>query len=271
MRAAGGVGINTNAPLAPLTVATEDKWNPDVGNGYGDFLVGNANHGLAIGVADSGAGAGAVRVWPVGGNESIVFTTASSHPSRTLTLSDTRLVGVRRNPTNNALEVAGNASKSSAGSWLANSDARIKTDVEGIPGALDRLMQVRPVTFRYSQAYRDAHPDLDETRYYNVIAQEFARVFPDAVKGSGEFLPGRPQTPDNEILQVDTHPALITSIAAVQELAVRLEQAEARNASLKAEVASLRQQQAQELDDLRAEMAMLRERLAPRVAEAGVR
>ena len=235
VRAAGGAGINTNAPLAPLTVRGEGKWNPDIGNGFGDFHVGNEDYGLAIGVANGpGLGAGAVRFWPKGGNEAIVFTTGDSYPDRTLTLSDSRLVGVRRNPATNALEVAGNASKSSAGSWLANSDARIKTDVEDIPGALDRLMQVRPVTFRYSQAYRDAHPDLDETRYYNVIAQEFARVFPDAVKGSGEFLPGRPQTPDNEILQVDTHPALITSIAAVQELAVRLEQAEARNAKLEA-------------------------------------
>jgi trimeric autotransporter adhesin len=261
IRAAGGLAINTNTPRAPLTVRGEGKWNPDIGNGFGDFHVGNEDYGLAIGVANGpGLGAGAVRFWPKGGNEAIVFTTGDSYPDRTLTLSDNRLVGVRRNPVSNALEVAGNASKSSAGSWLANSDARIKTDVEGIPGALDRLMRVRPVTFRYSQAYRDAHPDLDETRYYNVIAQEFARVFPDAVKGSGEFLPGRPQTPDNEILQVDTHPALITSVAAVQELAVRLEQAEARNAALEAG-----------LSELRTELAMLRERVVPRVAEAGVR
>ena len=252
VRAAGGAGINTNAPLAPLTVRGEGKWNPDIGNGFGDFHVGNEEYGLAIGVANGpGAGAGAVRFWPKGGNEAIVFTTGDSYPDRTLTLSDSRLVGVRRNPATNALEVAGNASKSSAGSWLANSDARIKTDVEDIPGALDRLMQVRPVTFRYSQAYRDAHPDLDETRYYNVVAQDFARVFPDAVKGSGEFLPGRPQTPDNEILQVDTHPALITSIAAVQELAVRLEQAEARNTALEAG-----------LSELRTELAILRELVA---------
>jgi hypothetical protein len=254
VRAAGGVAINTNGPRAALTVEGEGKWNPAIGNGYGDFHVGSADYGLAIGVANGpGLGAGAVRLWPKGGNEAIVFTTAASYPDRTLTLSDAGLVGVRRNPATNALEVAGNASKTTAGSWLANSDARIKTEVQGIDGAVDRLMRVRPVTFRYTAGYRDAHPELDEARYYNVIAQEFARVFPEAVKGSGEFLPGRPQTPDNEILQVDTHPALITSIAAVQELTVRLEHAEARNASLQYQVA-----------DLRDELTALRELIALR-------
>ena len=236
VRADGGVAINTNGPRGVLTVEGEGKWNPSIGNGYGDFHVGSADYGLAIGVANGpGLGAGAVRLWPKGGNEAIVFTTADSYPDRTLTLSDAGLVGVRRNPASNALEVAGNASKTSAGSWLANSDARIKTEVQDIDGAVDRLMRVRPVTFRYTAGYRDVRPELDEARYYNVIAQEFARVFPEAVKGSGEFLPGRPQTPDNEILQVDTHPALITSIAAVQELAVRLEQAEATTSRLRAE------------------------------------
>jgi hypothetical protein len=37
-------------------------------------------------------------------------------------------VGVGRLPTANALEVQGNASKSTAGDWLANSDRRIKQD-----------------------------------------------------------------------------------------------------------------------------------------------
>ena len=43
--------------------------------------------------------------------------------------------------------------------------------------------------------------------------------FPDAVTGSGEYLAGAPNTPENEILQVDTYPAQIVTMAAVQELA----------------------------------------------------
>ena len=48
---------------------------------------------------------------------------------------------------------------------------------------------------------------------YGLLAQEFAKVFPDDVKSSGEKLPdGSP------ILQVDTYPLTIYSAAAVQEL-----------------------------------------------------
>ena len=122
-------------------------------------------------------------------------------------------VGIGRTPTTNSLEVAGNASKSIAGSWLSNSDRRIKTDVKSIAGALETLGKVRLVDFRYTEDYLAAHPEIDDKRYPNVIAQEFAEVFPDHVQESGEFLPdGSP------ILQVDTYPLTIYSAVAVQEL-----------------------------------------------------
>jgi hypothetical protein len=130
-------------------------------------------------------------------------------------------LGLARDAATNRLEVDGNASKTTAGDWLANSDRRIKTEIAPIPNALDTIMQLRPVTFRYDAAYRGVNKGIDEKRYYNVIAQEFAQVFPDAVKGSGEYLPGEPKRAENEILQVDTYPAQITALAAIQELSVQ--------------------------------------------------
>ena len=122
-------------------------------------------------------------------------------------------LGIQRTPAVNALEVEGAASKTTAGSWLANSDRRIKTQIESITGALEKLDQVRLVDFRYTDEYRAAHPSIEDVRYPNVIAQEFAEVFPDDVKSSGELMPdGSP------ILQVDTYPLTIYSAAAVQEL-----------------------------------------------------
>ncbi len=126
--------------------------------------------------------------------------------------------GVIRTPSANALEVEGAASKTTAGSWLANSDRRIKTAIEPIDDALATINRLAPVTFRYSDAYRRDHASIGGERYFNVIAQDFREVFPDAVHGSGEFLPGMAKTKSNEILQVDTYPALITAIAALQEL-----------------------------------------------------
>lgn len=122
-------------------------------------------------------------------------------------------VGIRRLPTANALEVDGEASKTWAGNWAANSDRRIKTDIATITNAVGTLEKVRLVDFRYTPEYLASHPGLEDKRYLNVIAQEFQKVFPDHVHGSGEKLPD-----GAEILQVDTYPLTIYSAAAVQEL-----------------------------------------------------
>jgi hypothetical protein len=64
-------------------------------------------------------------------------------------------------------------------------------------------------------------------------------VFPDAVTKSGEYLPGAQKTADNEILQVDTYPAQIVTIAAVQELARKNATLEAMVQRLTARIARL--------------------------------
>jgi Chaperone of endosialidase len=151
-------------------------------------------------------------------------------------------IGLNRAATANSVEVGGNASKDTAGSWLANSDARIKTNIESIPNALDTLAALRPVTFRYRPEYLADHPSIKDVTYYNVIAQEFKKVFPTAVQGSGEYLTGKNKTPENEILQVDTYPAQIVAIAAIQELNAKLDMARTENAALKARLEALENQ-----------------------------
>ena len=125
----------------------------------------------------------------------------------------TERLGIDRVSTANTLEVGGNASKNTAGNWLANSDARIKTDIKTVIGALDIIDKVRLVNFKYIDDYRNNHPGIQDRPYLNVVAQEFAQVFPDYVKSSGETLPD-----GQEILQVDTYPLTIYTAAAVQEL-----------------------------------------------------
>ena len=147
-----------------------------------------------------------------GGDHALALR-ADSVPAQLARLDSAGRLGIGRTPLLNALEVEGNASKSTAGSWLANSDRRIKTDIASITGALDKLDQVRLVDFRYTDEYLAAHPGIEDRRYPNVIAQEFQKVFPDDVKGSGETLPD-----GSEILQVDTYALTIYSAAAVQEL-----------------------------------------------------
>jgi hypothetical protein len=130
-----------------------------------------------------------------------------------LTWDSSLRVGIGRSATANRLEVEGEASKTTSGSWAANSDARIKSEIAGITNALDTLDRVRLVSFNYSDAYRAQHPTIENHRYLNVVAQEFQFIFPDYVRGSGEKLAS-----GDEILQVDTYPLTIYSAAAIQEL-----------------------------------------------------
>lgn len=149
-------------------------------------------------------------------------------------------VGIGRVAATNRLEVEGNvASKTVAGDWAANSDRRIKTRIIPIAGALDVLAQVSPCSFEYTDEYTAAHSSIEQKRYENVIAQEFATVFPDYVKGSGEFL-----SDGSEILQVDTHPLKLYSVVAINELhdMVKL--------------------QRRELDELRAQLREIRAEIA---------
>jgi len=153
-------------------------------------------------------------------------------------------LGINRVATTNAFEVEGNASKSTAGDWLANSDERIKTDVETVKGALDILDKVRLVSFKYTSYYRDAHPSIEDRRYLNVIAQEFRQVFPDYVKTSGETLPD-----GEEILQVDAYPLTVYSAAAVQELHELVKDKDAEIAKLKERMSKMETLLAKLLDE----------------------
>jgi hypothetical protein len=143
-------------------------------------------------------------------------------------------VGIGRVPSVNKLEVEGEASKTTASSWAANSDRRIKTAIGTITNALEKIEQVRLVTFHYTEDYRREHPTIGNRAYANVIAQEFQKAFPDDVKGSGDKLPN-----GDEILQVDTYPLTIYSAAAVQELHHALKEKETRITELERRLSAL--------------------------------
>ena len=181
--------------------------------------------GYEVPVTSVPGGATEVASIAAGGTHALALR-AETVPVELASLDYAGRLGVGRDPAINTLEVEGTASKTTASNWLANSDRRIKTEIETVTGALETLSQVRLVNFRYTPDYLAAHPGLEDRSYLNVIAQEFAEVFPDHVKSSGETMPdGSP------ILQVDTYPLTIFTAAAVQEL-------QRENEALKAQLAS---------------------------------
>ena len=74
----GNVGIGTSAPLAAFMSATHNNWNPGYNNGWGDFVIGDGTRGLVFGVASTGGGAGASRIWTKGGSEFLALGGATS-------------------------------------------------------------------------------------------------------------------------------------------------------------------------------------------------
>lgn len=135
---------------------------------------------------------------------------------------DASRVGVGRTPAANALEVEGNASKTTAGEWLANSDASIKTGVRTITNAVETLGRLRPVRFRYTEEFKGRHPSIEDRDYCNYIAQEYRAVFPESVVEDGEGL-----------LMIDTYNTQPYLVRAVQELNGQLQALRQENESLR--------------------------------------
>jgi hypothetical protein len=208
----GRVGIGTISPDSPLDLTTP------------------VNTNCSLRLTSGGS-------WPLILNQSPTsLVTISNGGLSCLTITSGGLVGIGRTATANDLEVEGTASKTVAGSWLANSDARIKTGVHTLTNALATLDRVRLVRFRYTDDYRAAHPGIADREYLNVVAQEFQEVFPEQVRRSGEKL-----ADGDDILQVDTYPLTIYSAAAVQELNRKVELQQRELKQKETEIATLQQ------------------------------
>ncbi len=91
-------------------------------------------------------------------------------------------VGIGRTATTNLLEVEGNASKSSAGDWLANSDARLKTNIRQLNSeqVLQKLLSLQGVTYEWADDKTGTQrPDGIQ---YGFTAQNIQQVFPSLVE-----------------------------------------------------------------------------------------
>lgn len=251
MNSIGNLGLGTVTPSAKLHVA---------GNGGVARLEGTST--VYLDFYPDGAAAGRKASIGFGSSANDYFSVANLATNGHILLvpGSSGRVGIDRVPTTNMLEVEGSASKTTAGSWLANSDRRIKTDVQTIDNALDRLARVRLVSFKYTDEYRKQHPTIGDHRYFNVVAQEFAEVFPDFVKGSGDKLPN-----GQEILQVDSYPLTVYSVAAVQELHRMLKDKDAELTTHQRQIAS----QKDELTQLRARLQKLEAAVARLGGETG--
>jgi len=98
-----------------------------------------------------------------------------------MTISSQGLVGIGRTPTTNILEIEGQASKTTAGAFIANSDSRLKKDIQPITGdeALSKLTKLEGVTYYWND--NKTGIERPKEKQIGFIAQNIQKVFPDKV------------------------------------------------------------------------------------------
>ncbi|PQA95574.1 hypothetical protein B0A69_04115 [Chryseobacterium shigense] len=111
------------------------------------------------------------------------YTTPNDTNSSVLrmTIGQDGKIGIGRSAITNILEIEGEASKTTTGAWLANSDGRLKKDIKQISGneALEKLLRLKGVYYYWND---DKTGILrPKEKQMGFIAQNIQEVFPDKV------------------------------------------------------------------------------------------
>jgi hypothetical protein len=198
----GNTGIGVNEPVAPLHVNSRLVIERPTG--------GSANT-AALEWRSNGAYRGGMGWDPNAGR--FFFYDGESN-TNTLFINNGR-IGIQRNPTTNAFEVNGNASKNSAGDWLANSDARLKSGMQPLEGALNKITRLQGITYQWNDNQTGMERPVGE--HMGFTAQNIQEVFPQLVVPDAQ---GFLQT------AYGTYDALY--VEAIKELLKKIEVLEAR-------------------------------------------
>ena len=162
IRAGGGVGINTPPYIGDVELTIRGSATAPSANADIVMLPRNSNYGFNMSVSGTG---------PSDAKFAIENTSFTSF------LSIDASGNVTANQGN--LTLAGGtaqAYKPGGGSWSAPSDARLKRDIQPLDHVLDKLLQLRGVTFEYTRPDDALHP---AGRHTGFIAQDVQQVFPE--------------------------------------------------------------------------------------------
>jgi len=227
VRANGGMALNTLPPNPGIALTVEaTRANPS----YGTVLLrpSNKSAGILLTAGDANS---------TNNSGFYIDQYNGSVQNRRLSLDG-----------NGNLTVSAQAYKPGGGAWAASSDQRLKTNIQPIATALDRILALRGVTFEYAHPDDGMHPAGTFTGF---VAQEVEKVFPNWI---GHDRDG--------YLTVGPTGFEALTVEALRELK---SQDEAKMADLTRENAKLKEQLAQQSDRLNAtesSVASLRSELA---------
>ncbi|MCP4708116.1 MAG: tail fiber domain-containing protein [Planctomycetes bacterium] len=101
-------------------------------------------------------------------------------------------IGIGTSYPSHILHVDGLA-RSTSSTWATSSDRRVKKNINNLENSLDKLNKLRPVSFEYTDQYKQDNQDLNGT-HFGFIAQEVKEVIPEMVSQTTEHI-------DDEILE----------------------------------------------------------------------
>jgi len=217
--AGGNVGIGATSPGRRLQVGDEG-----VGGSVGVIRVGHNN------------GAGSFRTWDFGIGDSSIFGATDNFGFRDLsggtimTLQSTGNggnVGIGRTDPGFKLDVNGGIR--CVGAVNTSSDARLKTNIQGLADALEKTLRLRGVSYDWN---RSAYPTkgLGDKRQLGFVAQEVRKVLPDVVMEDAEGFLSIGYTAIIPVLTEAVKELHTKHVCATQELARKVEALEKANA-----------------------------------------
>jgi Chaperone of endosialidase len=189
------VGINTTTPMEKLHVNNGSIY---LGNAGTDTYVKSPGQ-MHLWANNSGASTYNNMIYSVGSNGSTgshtFFTQGDSalgNGVERMRIASNGYVGIGNTSPQYPLDVTGQAH---ASSFPTSSDARFKTNIQVIPGALDKLCSLQGVTFDWEEHYpayeQFVHPEtLEPIRQIGLIAQHVKVACPELVTHWKANLPG---------------------------------------------------------------------------------
>ena len=172
----GGIG---NVAIGTTALTATNSGIGNVALGYSALNAATGNTNIAIGyLTGSGKVSGNSNIYigeavgsGIGNSESFTARIGSQ-----ATISRTFVAGIR-GVTTGVADAVTVVIDSNGQLGTVNSSRRYKEDIQDMGEASSRLMQLRPVTYRYTQAYADGSKPID----YGLIAEEVEQVYPDLV------------------------------------------------------------------------------------------
>lgn len=232
IRAAGGVGIGTDAPANQLSVNGAVDISGKLGiatNAPGANLHITGANGSGSGIRLESNNLDMLNMYYTGETGFVIDSYRLKDGRRLPILLQPvgGRVGIGTTAPGFLLEVNGDAAKPGGGSWTVASDRRLKDVQHSYDRSFEAIKSLKPVVYRYKSGNPAGLPS--DVLYVGLIAQDVERVIPEAVSAD-----------DAGYLHLNNDPIIWTMLNAINDLRAENERQRIELEELRTEMETLR-------------------------------